>query len=229
MAGELTAAGFDLFERARKRSIYRRGDSIFTQDKKARGLYCVQSGYVLLRRVDAFGNETAFRLIGPGELMGYRSFFADEPHASTAQALTRTHVCFHPKTVVDRLVADSGQLAGRFLRVLARDPGPADALLLRGSKLPLRIRFMFMLLLLKERTNSVGVDGNMNFQLPLTRQDMAALLGARPESITRVIRELEEDGIAIFHGREVTVPDAENLAALVKSDGAFRSLRAAGE
>ena len=57
----------------------------------------------------------------------------------------------------------------------------------------------------------MGDDGVLTLQLPLSRKDVAAVLGARRESIARAIRALEDDGVATFRGRAVRVPDLDTL------------------
>jgi len=208
----------DIFERGRKKRIVKRGENLFDQDTDPAGLYCVQSGHVLLKHVDRFGNETAFRVVGPGELIGLRSYFAGQTHVATAQALSRTYVCFHPRAVIHRLLDSSIDLAKCFLCDLARDPGPADTLKLRNLKLPLRIRLMYLLVILKRHGGTFNHGESLTFNLPLKRLDIAALIGARPESVTRVIKDLERDGVAIFHDHEVTVPHLDQLMNFVCAD-----------
>ncbi|MCB1153632.1 winged helix-turn-helix domain-containing protein, partial [bacterium] len=54
-------------------------------------------------------------------------------------------------------------------------------------------------------------DGNILIELPMSRQDIADMVGARPETIARTIRSLQDDGVATFKGREVMVPDLDAL------------------
>jgi len=216
--GGFSAQDQELYEQARKKRTYNRGEKLFEQGRNSTGLYCVQSGHALLKHVDMFGNETAFRVVGPGELMGQRSFFAGEPHTATAQALGRTYVCFHPRAVINRMLDSSIHLAKCFLRDLARDPGPADSLKLRNTKLPLRIRLLYLLVIIKEISDTTSNSGSLTFGLPLRRLDIAALIGARPETVTRVIKALEDDGIVIFHDHEVTVPRLEQLLESISTE-----------
>ncbi len=39
------------------------------------------------------GKRFLIRLLGPGELLGYRAIVADEPYAATAEAVVTTTVC----------------------------------------------------------------------------------------------------------------------------------------
>ncbi|MDH3282679.1 MAG: helix-turn-helix domain-containing protein, partial [Gammaproteobacteria bacterium] len=77
-----------------------------------------------------------------------------------------------------------------------------------------RVRLVHLLLVIRNQFSEIADDGTLTFELPLTRRDIASLLAARPESITRAIAELKRDDIALFSGRQVRVPDPERLHVL---------------
>jgi CRP-like cAMP-binding protein len=220
LAGELGASGLARFELTRSTHTFRRGDKIFSQHQQSTGIWCVRSGHVLLWHEDAFGNRTAFKVVGPREIIGYRSLFAGDPHTATAEALSACHACRHPAETIQELVSTNSGLGQQFLRLLAQDRGPPDSLLLRGRQLPLRTRLIHLLLILKDRYAKSVAGGGLRFELPLLRRDIAALLGTRPESVTRAIKELDRDGLARFNGRSVTVPDPARLYDLA-AEGPF--------
>ncbi len=76
-----------------------------------------------------------------------------------------------------------------------------------------RERVARLLVELVDRFGAEGPDGALSLTLPLARQDMAALLGVRAESIARAVRALEVDGVARFSGRQVTIPSLDPLLA----------------
>ena len=190
---------------------HRPGACVFDQGDEPQGIYCVASGYVLLWRIDAFGNKIALGLIGPGEIMGYRSYFAKDRHTATARALTECRVCLVPGSAMGRLLDRNTTLGRQFLHTLARDPGPPDALLLRAPHVPAHVRLVSLLLILRDQFAVTSADDSAEFDLPITRRDIAALLAMRPETVSRAIKELEDDGIAIFSDRHVVVPYLERL------------------
>jgi CRP-like cAMP-binding protein len=57
----------------------------------------------------------------------------------------------------------------------------------------------------------VDEDGNIVIIPPLSRQDMAAIIGARADSLSRAIRALQEDGVADFGRRRIVVHDLDDL------------------
>ncbi len=187
-----------------------RGDKIFSQGAEATGLFCLRSGHVLLCHEDAYKYKTAFRVVGAGEIMGHRSLFGEDKHAATAQALSTCDVCHYPADVILALIEQYPSFARCFLRTLARDRGPRDALILRAQHLPVRIRLVNLILLMMQRERC-GNGGACILQLPMLRRDIAALLATRPESVARAIKQLGDDRVAHFNGRSVTIPSVDIL------------------
>lgn len=198
-------------ERHRTHHDYRAGEVIFHQSAPCLGVHCVESGTVGLRKVDAEGRGVIVRLVHPHETVGGRTFFAGGSYSSTAEALTPARVCFIDRTGVRELLTRSPALAQRFLRRLAEDLRDADDEKLQAATLGVRARVARLLLALAERYGVPGAPGAFELELPLARQDMAALIGVRPESVARAVRSLTDDGVALFQGRTVTIPDIDRL------------------
>ena len=207
----LSPSEVELLDRTHRRRIHRRGDTIFRQDNEPEGVYWIETGFILLYRIDVFENETGFGVVGAGEIMGHRSFFAEEVHAATARALTDCRVCLIPPATLHQLL-DSNLALGRwFLRAIAGDRGPPNGLLLRGNHLPARMRLIHLLLLFKDRFAKTRSDGGLVYELPLKRREVASMLGVSAETIARTIRQLKDENIAVFDGRQVFVPRLDRL------------------
>jgi len=190
---------------------YLPGDIIFHEGDKCRGVHCIERGLIGVRKMDANGNEILLRLSHPGDTMGYRSFLANNDHNNSAEVLEPSVICFIDGATVNSLLKLNPSLGLRFLRHAADDLNAAEEKVLHSATLPVRARFAHLLLVLKDRYGISGDNGEMDLELPLSRQDMAAMIGIRPESMSRTIRSLEDDDIARFSGRRVHVPRLKSL------------------
>ena len=195
--------------------FFDQGDNIFEQDSESDGIYCMQSGHVMLWHMDEIGNEIGFRVAGVGEIFGHRAYFGEDSHAATAVALTNCVVCRHRPNYLSLLMDKYPDLNKLFLRLLARDEGPPDSLLLRNTHLPVKMRLTNLLVIFKRLFARQTSDGTLVFELPLYRKDISTMIAARPETVTRAIKELESDGLAHFSGRKISVPDIKRLAESV--------------
>jgi CRP-like cAMP-binding protein len=196
---------------AKSSNVYEAGQNIYYQGNPCLGIYCIESGAVAVRKSDANGNHVILRVGYGGDSLGYRSFFAGQTFEASAVALTTSRVCFIEASAVLRAMAQNPELSQRFLRMMANDLHDANLARLQSMTLSVKARVAQLLLSWKDRFGAMNDDGDLRIELPVARQDMAAMLGTRPETIARVLRTLEDENVAHFDARMVRVPDLDAL------------------
>jgi CRP/FNR family transcriptional regulator, polysaccharide utilization system transcription regulator len=204
---------FDLqvIDKAKVSRDYLPGELIVLEGDSCTGIYCVESGMVGVRKSDANGSSILLYVLGPGETLGYRSLLADVPFQGDAEALEPSRVCHVDASAVRRLLESNPALGLRFLQRASRELNAADERTLQNATLSVRARFAHLLTVLMDRYGIENEDESIRLTLPLSRQDMASMIGTTPESMSRTIRKLEEDGVAQFSGRVVQVSERETL------------------
>ena len=207
----LSEEELELVDQGKSCREYLPGETVFHEGDPCGGVHCIESGLIGIRKINASGNEILLRLSHPGDTMGYRSFLAANNHNNSAEALEPSVLCYIDGATVNSLLKINPSLGLRFLRHAANDLDDAEERVLQSSTLPVRARFAHLLLVLKDRYGKIGESGDLTLDLPLSRQDMAAMIGIRPESMSRTIRSFEEDNVAIFSGRRVHVPSLDAL------------------
>jgi CRP-like cAMP-binding protein len=187
------------------------GETVFFEGDDCKGLYFMKSGLVGVRKIDADGGQVLIRLANPGDTLGYRPLLAGEKHRAGAEVIKEARVCFLPKAIMRRLLISNPELGIGFLERTARALGAADERFFETVTLPARVRFIHLLMLMRNSCGSIIEDGSLFMELPLTRRDMASMLGIRAESLSRVVREIESEGLAHFSGSQITIADPESL------------------
>ncbi len=209
----------DVLDQRKRVRVVNPGDVVYQQGERCTGLYVVQRGTVALRKFDEAGNSVLLRLVHPGQALGYRCFFDTGTYRAQAQALDTVRLCFlTPALLRTMLHSDPGVVMGMMKR-LARELGEADDRFLMATRRSVRTRMAHALLQLRDRHGAVDDGGVLTLTLPVSRQDLADLLGTRPETVARTTKALERDGVAYFQGRVVTIPDLDTLMDEVDSDG----------
>ena len=196
---------------SRKCRLYHAGETIFSEGEPSHGIYCITSGTVAIRKIDAGGNAVLVQLAYPGDTLGYRGLLLGENRRSSAEALGPSKVCFIDRGVVRALLERNPALGLQFLRRVANDLDDAHAKLVQNATFSNRTKFVHLLSVLMNRHGRTTTDGSRVMQLPLSRRDMASMIGARHETLSRIISRLEEDGIARFSGRTVHVVQPNSL------------------
>lgn len=204
------------------------GQLLFRQGDPCQGIYSIQSGLVGMRRADADGNSALLSLQMKGDVIGYRALLSRAPHASTAEALTTTRVCFVEASriaaAMDRNPAVKDVFLHRALDELDRTEAKCASLL----TVDLKARLLQLLHQLSESLGCKSEGASRVLDLPIQRKDIAALIGATPESISRVIARLRSEGLVSFDGRKVTIWQAAEQEVLRAAGGA-RSAEAEAE
>jgi CRP-like cAMP-binding protein len=205
----LSASDLSLVDKAKRTRTYEAGEALFNQGDAAQGIYCVQSGLIGLRRVDEQGNSILLRLSSAGTTVGYRAFLTKEEHRNTAEVLSPGTICFIDKGVVARLLEDSPGLGECFLQHCIEDMNQTESDYARSLTLGLKARFLHLIMIFYERLGFEDESGNGVMELPIQRNEIAALIGAQPESVSRVIRNLQNGGLVEFDKRRVVLRDIE--------------------
>ena len=207
----LSLDDMSLLDKAKVTHTYEAGQVIYAQGDSCRGIYDVEGGTVAIRRTDSEGNSILVRLAHSGQTLGYRDYFGGREYTSSAEALRPTRVCHIASTAIRELLEHNPSLGLRFLERIAGDLETAEESLLQRSTLPIRTRLAHLLLTLKFRYGVAADDGTIQIKLPMQRQDMAALLGTRPETLARAFQSLRGDGVLLSSGRTVVIPDLDSL------------------
>ncbi|WP_353533770.1 Crp/Fnr family transcriptional regulator [Cognatishimia sp. WU-CL00825] len=179
--------------------------ALFRQGDENRGIFCVSKGLIAIRALSADGASTLIRIAYPGDVIGYRSFLANRPHETEALALLPSRVCTvalrHADQVVQKNPMVLKSIASRCISEIDRNHERIIATATKSNKQRLAD------LLYRLMTEHGKSDGDwISMRLPLSRIDLADLIGVQPETLSRLIRRLQCDGSFQFSGRSVHVP-----------------------
>jgi CRP-like cAMP-binding protein len=197
---------------------YVAGQAIFHQGEACDGLYCIESGTIAVRKVDEQGNMVLVRLCTSGETLGYRTFFAGGHYGAMAEAVESSRLCFIPRATVEALLERNPALTLRFTRRMAQELELSDEQRMQAS-LSVRVRICHLILALKERFGRRLNDGSWSVNVPLSRQDMAEMVGSRSETITRTLTRLEAEGLVTINRREILIPALDPLLDAAELSG----------
>ncbi|HCQ65866.1 MAG TPA: Crp/Fnr family transcriptional regulator [Rhodobacteraceae bacterium] len=193
-----------MLARAFSRKELANGQTLFDQGSENRGVFCVSRGLIALRTHHEGGTSTLLRLAYPGEVIGFRSFLEDRLHLTEARALLPSRVCTVARRDARRLVQANptvlARLASRCISEIDRSHERIIAAATASNKQRLAALLFDLLEAHGER------EGNhLRMHLPLSRKDLADLIGVPPETLSRLVGRLGKEGFAI-DGRNVAIP-----------------------
>jgi len=161
------------------------------------------------------------RLAQAGDWLGYRALFSDEPYRATAEAMTDCLLCFFEKKDIFRYFQGVPHLLFAAVRKLGRELGIAEEHICAILTQPVRQRLAELLLSLKEVFGSPE-GGAYHLTLPLSRKEMAALIGTTQQTVVRFLMEFRRKGYITYNGKHYTILDIPALEAEVSPSFGFQ-------
>lgn len=206
-----------LVDQAKRTRVLDPGTILYRQGDDADGVYCIQSGLIGIRRITTTADSALLRLCTGGVTVGYRALLSKSPHRNMAEALSPSVVCFIERSQIRRLLLNNPRLGERFLQHCFKELDETEDDYAKSLTLSLKARFLHTLLIFHERLGYRDQAGNHVVELPVQRLDLASLIGARPESVSRLVRGLESEGLVEFDKRLVRFNDMD---AVLREAGA---------
>lgn len=197
----------------RHRPPLRRGDRLFEMGQPLRGLFAVRSGSVKSYVPTEDGDEKVMGFSLPGELVGLEAI-GDGIHRCTSVVLETTSVCEIPFEQLDEITGRIPSLRRQLLRLMSSELSrDQDQLLLLGGSAEQRLAAF--LLSLSRRFHERGFSAR-EFNLSMSRQDIAGYLSMAVETVSRLLTRFSEEGLVAVQRKHITLLDVSRLEGLAK-------------
>ncbi|HEX7928237.1 MAG TPA: Crp/Fnr family transcriptional regulator [bacterium] len=207
----LDPAGLERINTAKATRRYAAGESIYLQGDPCQGVFCIESGLVAVRVSDPDGNSKMLRTVDAGETLGTADFFAGRGYRASAHSVKEAIVCHVPGDVLRSALLAHPALSLEFLAHGAQDLERANTAALQRAIYPVRMRLARLIVEFKDKHGTSSDDGAIALELPVSWQEAADLLDARPETVSRSVQAMVHDGVFITTGRKVVIPDLDRL------------------
>ena len=188
---------------------FRAGEHIFREGDPFEAIAAVRAGTVKTYVVDRDGHEHVHGFHLPGEVIGLNAIDGDR-YPCNAIALDTVMLCRFSFPKISVLATRLPGLQRQLFRLLSRDIGRAALL---AGDWSADQRMAAFLVGISRRLAARGFSAT-RFQLTMPRTDIANYLRLAPETVSRVLRRLQEDGILSVERRELELLQPDSLEAL---------------
>jgi CRP/FNR family transcriptional regulator len=206
----------DEFCRLKLVSRYQTDQRIFYEGEPNLGLSILCSGKVKLSRTSPSGKPQALNIVGPCGLLGEPDLFSADRHTVSAEALEDSVVGFVKKEDFFAFLADNATVALRIIQRLSTQLTKTEVRSFALTSLDVKQRLAALLLELAEQHGTTALDGRV-IDVPLTREDLADMVGATPETVIRVLSAFRKDGVVKDASRQLVVLRPDELRRIAES------------
>lgn len=195
-----------------------RAAHLFRCQTPFQALYVIRSGSVKSYTVGNDGREqiTAFHL--PGEILALDAIASGE-HPSSAKTLETTSVCELPFEHLESLSEQLPSLQHQLLKIMSNELRCDGKQLLLLGKRSAEERLASFLLSLSRRYKERGFSAR-EFNLSMSRSDIANYLGLAVETVSRLFSRFQNSGIVSAQRKLVTLHDIDQLQRISEGHSA---------
>jgi CRP/FNR family transcriptional regulator len=183
--------------------------ALIQEDAPFAGLHVVKTGNLKLCR-SSRDKEQILEIIGPGDVVDPIPLFDDGVYAVTAKAMTPCEIYCFPPDVVRKLIAENPILLNQLLHIVSMRLRKLAAL---ANDLAFKDVTARVCRVLLEQSRADAESNPSALMRPLTRQELASMVGTAREVAWRALKGLERDGLIEIHGQHITILDAAALAS----------------
>lgn len=180
-------------------------EKIYDEGDTPHHLFFIDEGLVSLTSLSINGQEALLRVFGKGFIFGHRSLISDEHYHASAHTLCKTKVLMVPKEIFYQTINNHPKAAVLIAKILAKELRRSELRLKDMSGKKVYGRIIEALIFLKNRYP--------DYQW--TRREIGEFSGAKTETVSRVLGQLEQEGHIYKEGRAIHIKDP---VALLESE-----------
>ena len=179
--------------------------------------FIIMSGRVAIFKTSSGGKELVVELLGSHDLFGFLAVLERAKFPFSARAQTETRVLWIPREaifhVTDHYCEISRELFHRVLERLRKAHDLSRSL----AHDKVEIRVASALTALVQSFSRSELDSKEVPEFEMTRQELGELVGTTPETISRILNRMENDGIVdLSNSGKVRVQDTAKLTDFIK-------------
>lgn len=211
ICGALTVAQLNLLSRHTRQSRHEAGAELFGDETDITSYANVVSGVIKLMKVLEDGRQQVVGLKFANDFIGR---IHAQSNALSAEAASDVELCQVPRHIMESLLEDSRKLERHLMKESLRELDEArEWMVTLGRKSAAERVASFLYLIALHQNPDLGPEQNaVEYDLPLTRSDIADFLGLSIETVSRQLTELRRLEVVIIRNkRHVIIPDTERL------------------
>lgn len=186
----LTVAQAEVISGAVIKQRFKRGEALVAQGQKSDALFILLTGRARVMTSDSRGREVILATLAPGDYLGEMSIIDNQPHSATVRAEVQTDVLMLGRAEFARCLTENASMSLVVMRGLVKRLRHADRKIESLALLDVYGRVAHALLDFAVS----DTQGQRVIKEKISRQDLAKMVGASREMVSRVMKDLEERG-----------------------------------
>jgi CRP/FNR family cyclic AMP-dependent transcriptional regulator len=197
-------------------AAYPKGATLFVEGQAPRGVFILCSGRVKLSTSSADGRTLILRISEPGEVLGLPATVTEKPYELTADVIEPTQANFISKEDFLRFLREHGEAAVRVAQQLGETYHSAIAEM-RAIGLSHSAGEKLARFLLDLSADHDEAKGETKMTLTLTHEEIAQMIGASRETVTRLFADFKKKQLLQVKGSTLIIKNKAGLESVLNS------------
>ena len=192
-----------LLTRVLSRKAYPKNSTIIAAGDATDAMYIVVSGRLKVIMSDKEGQEVILAILNQGEFFGEMGLIAQAPRSATVTTIEPCELLTITRADFTKCLQGNFDLTMNVIRGLVKRLREADEKIGSLALMDVYGRVARLLLEMAET-----IDGQKVVTKKLTKRDIAKMIGASREMVSRVMKELQTSGRIEVRAREILLRDS---------------------
>jgi CRP/FNR family cyclic AMP-dependent transcriptional regulator len=201
---------------AGRERMYKKGELLLREGDRSSYVILLLSGRVKIFTSAPNGYEAVLAIRGPGDIVGELACVDTKPRSATVVALQSVNARVLQGQTFEDFLTDHPSAGKVLVRVVAGKLRAANLRRLEFGAYPVQQRLAMVLLDL-EKWYGLECEAGRDIDLALSQLDLAGLVGASLEAVSKAVRSLSQAGIIATRRRHVTVLQPNALREVAES------------
>lgn len=191
----------------------RPGDNIIREGSLSSHIIYIKEGLAKIHKDGPQNEDHLLKLAGPGAYIGIQTILADKVHQYSVSALENSLVCFIDSLSFKELIRRNPSFSYELILYLCREEINFYDRVAALSNRQVHGRLAQSILHIARMKGSL----DKSFHLPLSRKELASMINASRESVSRALQEMVNSQIIRLKGRDIEITSLEILEKISKS------------
>jgi CRP-like cAMP-binding protein len=208
---ELTEADFQSLAKVANRRRYPKDSVVFFENEQGDFFFMILDGRIKVTILGDDGREVILSLLGAGDFFGEMALLDNEPRSATAIAVEDSELLSLHRNDFQNVLSDNRSITVGLIKVLTARLRRANHQISTLALLDVYGRVARVIVDMAREEGRRLKDGRIAFRRA-THQEIANRIGTTRETVTRMLKDLERQGMIHIEGREIIVqPDFEKV------------------
>lgn len=193
----------------------RQGQPVFRQGDAARNFYLLLEGRLKVIQVTEEGQQVVVRIVNPGELFGIAQALPRSDYPGTSTAVVESTALAWSSSLWEQITRRHPAFTMNTLHMMARHMQELQARIREFSTGDVESRIAHALVRLTMQAGR-RTDEGILIDFPITRQDIAEMIGTTVPTVSRILSGWAERGLVKSSRLRIVVREPHKLFDLVK-------------